>query len=239
MHTSQGPNHPKAKIFGQEAPSMILVCLKVNIFCLKVFFNPHCKLVKSEVLWNLANWKQSPLSHIEQQVREPRRGFSLRRHFSSKELRRPERCFITVFYFLEQHAQLRIEKELRDTQTIKLIKQHIAMLYSFGQLPTDQVLPRPRPTASSPSYIKSSHQALSGTLFSQRCLYWIMKRRRKPLLQSNLCLYQKWQIYQFSAYYLFVSQLNRAWTKNKSSIIITSLQWWTFAQRDIFSLPFY
>ena len=50
MHTSQGPNHPKAKIFGQEAPSMILVCLKVNIFFLKVFFIPHCKLVKSEVL---------------------------------------------------------------------------------------------------------------------------------------------------------------------------------------------
>ena len=149
MHTSQGPNDPKAKIFGQEAPSMILVCLKVNIFLLwKCFLIGIANLWKNEVLWNLANWKQSPSPTLSSRL-ENRGvdslwdGTSAARscgdqkgvlrcckmfkvlynnckiirfykilktanknplsHFSSKELRRPERCFITVFQHLEHH----------------------------------------------------------------------------------------------------------------------------------------
>ena len=68
-----------------------------------------CSLIGIANLWKKWGFmkscklKTTPLSHFEQQVRKPRRGFSLRRHFSSKELRRPERCFITVFHFLVQH----------------------------------------------------------------------------------------------------------------------------------------
>ena len=115
-----------------------------------MFFNPHCKLVKNEVLWNLANWKQAPSPTLSSRL-ENRGvdslwdGTSAARscgdqkgvlrwckiirfykilqtanktflpRFSCKELRRPERCFITVFYFLGQHMCSLEEKKNSET----------------------------------------------------------------------------------------------------------------------------